>query len=184
MPSLCLFSIFDFMCWPSDKQELASYGSKELNDLVNHFSPVFTEAESINAREEWQSFKVIVNKISKNNSNRYLVYKQLLSSKPDDLKNILLLLEIMFCISPSTAACERGFSAMNRLKKPERNGLRNSTLNNLMRIAIDGPEIEKFQATAAINHWVINTKGTRHVKGHAFPKSAAQCQQDITSDSD
>lgn len=40
------------------------------------------------------------------------LYKYLLKTKPEEnIKNVLLLVEIMLALSPSMYACERGFSA-------------------------------------------------------------------------
>ena len=43
------------------------------------------------------------------------VFANLLASKPDDVKDCLVLVDLM-TLSSSTAKCERSFSAMNQLK--------------------------------------------------------------------
>ena len=82
------------------------------------------------------------------------------------MENILLLVEMMVAVSPSTAQCERGFSAMNRIKTPQRNALASSTLNDLMTICVDGPSLEDFDPTAAVNAWLTSGPGTKHLGGH------------------
>ena len=44
------------------------------------------------------------------------VYTDTLKENDEDMKGMLLLLEIMMTFSASTAACKRGFSAMNYQK--------------------------------------------------------------------
>lgn len=44
----------------------------------------------------------------------------------------------------STTECERAFSAMKRIKTKLRNQMKTSTLDYLMRISIEGPEIGDF----------------------------------------
>lgn len=44
----------------------------------------------------------------------------------------------------STAECERAFSAMKRIKTKLRNQMKTSTLDYLMQISIEGPEIGDF----------------------------------------
>ena len=44
----------------------------------------------------------------------------------------------------STAECERAFSAMKRIKTKLRNQMKTSTLDYLMRISFEGPEIGDF----------------------------------------
>ena len=52
----------------------------------------------------------------------------------------------MCTFSASTAACERGFSSMNRQKTKSRTLLNLSTQNDIMRICVDGPAIAEFDA--------------------------------------
>ena len=44
------------------------------------------------------------------------VFSNLLASGPDDVKDCLILLDLMLTLSPSTAKCEGDFSAMTHLK--------------------------------------------------------------------
>lgn len=66
---------------------------------------------------------------------------------------------------------------MNHIKTPLRCNMATDTINNLMRISIDGDESGNFNPSAAIEHWLFSTKGTRHVEGHA-------CQQKIVTTDD
>ena len=53
----------------------------------------------------------------------------------------------------STADCERGFSTMNRIKTDQRNRLKTSTLDKLIRLSTEGASIDKFNYEAAITVW-------------------------------
>ena len=53
----------------------------------------------------------------------------------------------------NTAACERGFSQLKLIKTPHRNRLKQSTLDNLMMIATEGPPCREFDYEKAVNHW-------------------------------
>ena len=53
----------------------------------------------------------------------------------------------------STAECERAFSAMKRIKTKLRNQMKTSTLDCLMRISIEGPEIGDFNFEKAADFW-------------------------------
>ena len=44
------------------------------------------------------------------------VYQDLLLENNEEIQDILVLIQLMVTISPSTATCECGFSAMNREK--------------------------------------------------------------------
>ena len=53
----------------------------------------------------------------------------------------------------ATADCERGFSAMNRIKTVPRNRLKTNTLEQLMFISIEGPSPDKFDFGRAADKW-------------------------------
>ena len=62
-------------------------------------------------------------------------------------------ISIVMLIPMSTAACERGFSLMNRIKSKGRSRLANSLMNNLMTISCNKEELRSFDPQFAINEW-------------------------------
>lgn len=66
---------------------------------------------------------------------------------------ILLLVELLFSIPISNAKVERLFSLMNHVKTDSRAALSENTLNNLIRIRMEGPSFEQYDPTAAIDLW-------------------------------
>ena len=52
-----------------------------------------------------------------------------------------------------SADCERGFSALKRIKTRLRNRLSNRILNNLLMISIEGPELKDFDFEKAADVW-------------------------------
>ena len=62
----------------------------------------------------------------------------------------------------STAACERGFSRLNLIKNKFRNRLKNNAVDALMRISIEGPELEEHDFNASILLW-RESKAYRHI---------------------
>ena len=63
------------------------------------------------------------------------------------------LAQICLIIPVSTGDCERGFSAMVRVKTKLWNQMKNSTLNHCLRILIEGPHIEEFDFEKVLNSW-------------------------------
>ena len=53
----------------------------------------------------------------------------------------------------STVDCERGFSKQNLIKTCLRNAMSVTSLENLMRISIDGPPRDKFNFSLAFKKW-------------------------------
>ena len=75
------------------------------------------------------------------------------SSRAKEWKDILLLVELLFCFPISNAAVERFFSLLNRVKTDGQASLGNTRLNSLLRICMEGPECADFDATKALNLW-------------------------------
>ncbi|KAG1676405.1 Arf-GAP with Rho-GAP domain, ANK repeat and PH domain-containing protein 3 [Nymphon striatum] len=163
-----LFNIFDFKCWPkknTSPQEFITYGDEEIGKLVDLFGPLLSEEEKDNAANQWLPLK---NEIA-SNLNRTLseAYESVLADNQNDsLTAILPIINIMLTISPSTAQCERGFSAMNGLKTQYRTSLNQNSLSHLMRVKVDGPSVKDFNPTDSLVTWINSGKSTKHLKGH------------------
>ena len=65
----------------------------------------------------------------------------------------LLLVELLLSIPISNAKVERVFSLMNRIKTDFRAALSGYTLNNRVRIRMEGPPLKQFDPTPAIQLW-------------------------------
>ena len=63
---------------------------------------------------------------------------------PELVKLVNIELVIPTCVCLSTATCERGFSAMKRIKTELINRLTTKVLDCLMKISIDGPDLGNF----------------------------------------
>ena len=73
-------------------------------------------------------------------------WKALNRSHSDQLPNVLGLVDLILTIPASTAECERGFSAMKRVKSDWRASLNTSNLSDLM---LEGPSIDDFEPPRA-----------------------------------
>lgn len=65
-------------------------------------------------------------------------------------------------IPASSADVERVFSTMNRIKTPLRNHLVTATLDNLIRISMDGPDTGDWDPVPAVLKW--KSMGNRRIK--------------------
>ena len=75
-------------------------------------------------------------------------------------------MEIMLTHSMITAIVERGLSHMNIIKGKTRKLLGIETLNNLLKLKINGPTFEDFSPVESIIYWIDKSQGTRHINGH------------------
>ena len=183
-----MVQIFDFKGWPKTFEDKRKWGLQEVKDLAEFYYSInmITEEEKNLAARQWVLFR---NKVSPFRKEKLIdVYADLLNENDSDLKGMLVLLEIMMTISSSTAACERGFSCMNNQKTTLRTTLAHSTLDDIMRICIDGPTLREFNAERHVKSWTSNAKGTRHIKGHELPpprkKKRLEQLEDEDDDSD
>ena len=62
-------------------------------------------------------------------------------------------MQLALIIPVSSAPCERGFSATNRIKTKLRNHLQISTVDTLLRISVEGPPIGQFDFSHALDKY-------------------------------
>ena len=112
---LSYFKVFYHREMPLEHSHLATYGNRVVKSLVEHFSNNYlTEEEDTSIISMWPALhtRLVRQKAISPND----VFSNLLASRPDDVKDCLLFLDLMLTSTPSTAKCETGFSAMNHLK--------------------------------------------------------------------
>ena len=91
------------------------------------------------------------------------VFSNILMSPPDDVKDCLVLIDLLITLSLSTAKCERGFSTMNQLKNSTRTLMNQDTLTALMKVQSSNLDVTNFCATSAIQRWMSGVKTKRRV---------------------
>ncbi|CAM4603447.1 unnamed protein product [Leuciscus chuanchicus] len=83
------------------------------------------------------------------------LYKTLLQKQPyrDEMQNILHLVQILLVPPISSANCERAFSAQKRIKSDVRSSLTSSRLSDLIFISTEGPELQQYDPSSAVERW-------------------------------
>ena len=144
------------------------YGHKELKVLTDWYKDKLTQAgcQLDQLPEEWRKLKRLACDTFKDKSYAGL-YSTLLTKDPYkmDLKNILLLVQILLVLPISSANCERAFSAQKRIKSDVRSSLSTSRLSDLIRISTEGPELELFDPSTATTKWLKSGKRKPFAKG-------------------
>ena len=114
--SLSYFKVFDSTKeMPQEHSCLATYGNHEVKSLVEHFrSNYLTEEEETSIIAKWPALRTRLVRQKAISPNH--VFSNLLSLRPDDIKDCLILLGLMLTLSPSAAKCQQGFSTMNHFK--------------------------------------------------------------------
>ncbi|KAG2459766.1 ZN862 protein, partial [Polypterus senegalus] len=134
--------------------------------IISSFSKVFNaethdsskSAES--SRQEW----TVVSKMFRSQSYKDFSPKQILlkmattSELKESFPDVARLAHIGLVIPVSTAECERGFSVLKRIKTCLRNRMNKSTLNNLMLISLEDPDLGDFDYGKAADNWASRKK--------------------------
>ena len=151
------FGIFDPREMP---ENLAAYGHHEVRKLVQYFGHL-TEKEKESILDQWPMLRT---RLSRQRANNPVgVFANLLASRSDDVKECLVLLDLMMTLSPSTATCERSFSAMNQLKSNVRSRISQRSLVDFMRVRSADVSSKEYSSGPAISHWILDAKTKRHI---------------------
>ncbi|XP_030219014.1 zinc finger protein 862 [Gadus morhua] len=158
------FNVFSHDSWADNRLELLNHGVEEVNFLLRHFSTVLDRngCSKEKAKEEFQLMKMTINTSFKDKS--YLGLWQVMTTKEpycSDFANILHLVKIMLVLPISSAVCERGFSSVNRIKSDVRSSLHTETVEDLIRISVEGPQLEDYDARQDVKQWFSQGKRSR-----------------------
>ena len=137
---------------PLEHSNQAPYGNRDVKSLVEHFSNNYlTKEEETSIVSMWPALptRLVRQKAISPND----VFSNLLASRPHNIKDCLILLDLMLTSTPSTAKCEPGFSATNHLKCNLRTTL--SDTNALFRPCNEGLKTK-------LSHWFSGAKTKRH----------------------
>ncbi|KAG1673328.1 Multidrug resistance-associated protein 4 [Nymphon striatum] len=101
------------------------------------------DAERVHA--EWLDLKVFVKRNPVIRVKTFsAVWNDILSLHRARFPNMSLIGELVLVLPLNAACCERGFSQMKIIKSDWRSSMTPKTLDSLMRIVIDGPDIDTF----------------------------------------
>ena len=159
-PPMNYFEVFDPTKVPGERKLRASFGNDKVAALTDHFKNLLSDGEKEGAVFQWQELKIYL--FNHQAMKPLDIYATLLSSRPDSLKHILVIVELMLSLSPSTAKCERCFSAMNRIKTNLKTRMEQRTLSDLLRIKGMDCEMKDFDPNPAIEAWLLGAKTKRH----------------------
>ena len=167
--------------WPQGKSELASFGKREIKEVLNYFKDLAfiksCDSEKLLA-EEWPAFKVWASKQQRRDWKR-LFTDDFLRSK---YENLIKLFEVIYVFPLSTAECERGFSLLKRIKNDWRSSLSVDMTHGLMLIVNHGPKLEDYDPTEAVIKWWQGGKRKRRPGFTAYSQSVDDEPEDSEND--
>lgn len=162
------FMVFDPSTLPSNRKDLLLHGNDAIESLVEFYSGMLSPEERDGAVDQWSDLKLRLQ------HNKHLkpqdYYANLLMAAPSALKDILVLVQIMMTLSPTTAKLERSFSAMKASKTVIRNRMDAETLQMTMRINDSGKQKGSYDPAEALQNWLGHGQGIRHVVNNPSAK--------------
>ena len=153
MTIITSFGIFDPTKIPAKSSEaFTHYGEDQLEVLIQHFGEAYLDGTAL--EQEWVYTKQLLSDSFSSLSTRE-VFDMILkdNSLTTLLPQICKLAAIALTIPVTTADCERGFSAVKRIKTSLRNRLKTETLDYLLRISTEGPDPDSFDCDQAVTLW-------------------------------
>lgn len=94
--------------------------------------------------------------------------------------NILAVIELLFCLPMANGHLERVFSQLKLIKSNRRTCLREDTLDQLLRVNVEGPPLAEWDATGALElWWKEKTRRVDHKDSRA-PPTVSRPQEDET----
>ena len=172
----CLVQILDVHTWPKDEEQLASFGTTEISDLVENLKVLLGNASCKieNILPEWDVLKTHMIPLIKNNSkSSYLdIWKTIFTNNEvsNECKNVLMIAEILLITPFSNAKLERMFSRMSRVKTDWRSRLSCTNLDALLRIGEEGPDVSDFDPSDSIDHWFSDRVRRLTSSTHKYPE--------------
>ncbi|KAH0620769.1 hypothetical protein JD844_021522, partial [Phrynosoma platyrhinos] len=149
--------VFDLTAWPRNAEELMSYGREDMVQIFEHLEAVPTFSTDI-IREgmdtrgsllmEWRELKV--DYYTKNGFKDLISHICKYRQRFPFLNKIIQILKVL---PTSTACCEKGRNALQRVRKNNRSRLTLEQLSDLLTIAVNGPPIANFEAKRALDSW-------------------------------
>ncbi|XP_018112796.1 zinc finger protein 862 isoform X2 [Xenopus laevis] len=158
--------VFDLSVWPRTTEELINYGEEDmlqiyelLDSIPNFLNDLGREGADTrgNLLMEWRElkadyctksgFKDLIGHICK--------YKQRFLF----LNKIVQILKVL---PTSTACCEKGRNALQRLRKNNRSRLTLDQTSDLLTIAVNGAPITNFDAKRALDSWFEEKSGNSY----------------------
>ncbi|XP_061057604.1 PR domain-containing protein 11 isoform X2 [Eubalaena glacialis] len=158
--------VFDLAAWPRNSEELMSYGKEDMVQIFDHLEAIPTFSRDV-CREgldprgsllmEWRELKA--DYYTKNGFKDLIGHICKYKQRFPLLNKIIQVLKVL---PTSTACCEKGRNALQRVCKNHRSRLTLEQLSDLLTIAVNGPPIANFDAKRALDSWFEEKSGNSY----------------------
>ena len=156
------FDLFNPTSIPSDPTELVQFGNDNVRQLSEYYknSAILTGTE--NCLAEWSSCKQLIQNTQFTKHGEVIHYLSTDPSMHRMYPNLCTLAQICRVVPIHSADVERSFSQLKLVKTNIRNRMFEKTLDSLLRITIEGPEVNEFHVKDAVTLWA--SKKNRRIR--------------------
>ena len=109
-------------------KELHSFGNNTIGEILQNYEA----SMSVDRESEWMRLKVLAKRLA--SSSVYDLVNIVRASNPETYSNIWKVILLSLTLPLSSAACERGFLHLNKIKNKYRSCLSDSRLSSLIHI--------------------------------------------------
>lgn len=99
--------------------------------------------------------------------------------KSSDTSIIMLIIDILLTLQPTSVACKTCFSQMKLVRTSRRRRLQNKTLKDLLVVRLASPAMQDFNPDEAIDHWMNSSVGGRRF---TYKRQKVNINVDVDSD--
>ncbi|KAG8438362.1 hypothetical protein GDO86_008879 [Hymenochirus boettgeri] len=158
--------VFDLSAWPRTTEELINFGEEDMLLVYEHLEAIPSFLSELcregadsrgNLLMEWRELKA--DYCTKNG------IKDLIGHICKYKQRFLLLnkvVQMLKVLPTSTACCEKGRNALQRLRKNNRSRLTLDQMSDLLTVAVNGPPITNFDAKRALDSWFEEKSGNSY----------------------
>ncbi|XP_047240492.1 zinc finger protein 862 [Girardinichthys multiradiatus] len=155
--------VLDLSSWPRNHEDLQTFGEEEIQVIFSHLDsiPSAGQDDRMEARSsllvEWKDLKA--DYFSMNGFKDVLLYICRYKERFPLLNQIV---QIVRVLPSSTAYCDKGRGALQRICKNNRSRLNLEQMNDLLTVAVNGPPVANFDAKRALDSWFEEKSGSSY----------------------
>uniref|UniRef100_A0A087Y2P7 PR/SET domain 11 n=2 Tax=Poecilia formosa TaxID=48698 RepID=A0A087Y2P7_POEFO len=155
--------VLDLDSWPSNHEDLKTFGEEEIQVIFNHLDSIPSAGQDdrmetrSNLLVEWKELKV--DYFSMNSFKDILIHICRYKQRFPLLNQIL---QVVRVLPSSTACCDKGRGALQRICKNNRSRLTLEQMNDLLTVAVNGPPVANFDAKRALDSWFEEKSGSSY----------------------
>uniref|UniRef100_A0A3Q2PUT2 PR/SET domain 11 n=1 Tax=Fundulus heteroclitus TaxID=8078 RepID=A0A3Q2PUT2_FUNHE len=153
--------VLDLGSWPGDHEDLQTFGEEEIQVMFDHLDrlPSAGPEDRTEARSsllgEWKDLKA--DYFSMNGLKDVLLH---ICKHKQRFPLLHQIAQVVRLLPSSTACCDKGRGALQRICKNSRSRLTLEQMNDLLTVAVNGPAVANFDAKRALDSWFEEKSGS------------------------